>query len=395
MKSCSSLSKRQLPRRVEKTVSTTISNFESSVPSTSSVSASLPQNNIPNSPTFNNDLVEFDSETSDTLDIEFDRLNNDTNAESSCLSDSSTDFEDEVDELRENLRKWSLDNNVTGSATSSLLKLLRNHSCFSKLPADVLSLLLTRRDFVKRNVPPGRYRCRDDARDRCVRFRGISKRKSDSEASSTGSSEKQSPMLSKRAPSAKAKAKAPINLTPPPVIYKNSFMEPRFELAPGSGTIIQVNQDGFQGQSSRSILTFSATTFSVITFRIYQSMDLNCRSSNDQASSTILDKSSGVTPFERHVINALAEIKQRLDIQAKNTKQIYDYMCKASENINVDEVEFGFPHDTMEVFDELENSLQDKKRKKQLINHLKTIGGNDYKENVANIMTDNDISPCE
>lgn len=157
MKSCSSLSKRQLPRRVEKTVSTTISNFESSVPSTSSVSASLPQNNIPNSPTFNNDLVEFDSETSDTLDIEFDRLNNDTNAESSCLSDSSTDFEDEVDELRENLRKWSLDNNVTGSATSSLLKLLRNHSCFSKLPADVLSLLLTRRDFVKRNVPPGRY----------------------------------------------------------------------------------------------------------------------------------------------------------------------------------------------------------------------------------------------
>lgn len=155
-----------------------------------------------------------------------------------------------------------------------------------------------------------------------MRFRGISKRKSDSEASSTGSSEKQSPMLSKRAPSAKAKAKAPINLTPPPVIYKNSFMEPRFELAPGSGTIIQVNQDGFQGQSSRSILTFSATTFSVITFRICnrnygsqviqliiviycfaadQSMDLNCRSSNDQASSTILDKSSG-NNFIAHLV---------------------------------------------------------------------------------------------
>lgn len=48
-------------------------------------------------------------------------------------------------------------------------------------------------------------------------------------------------------------------------------------------------------------------------------------------------------------------------------------MCKASENINVDEVEFGFPHDTMEVFDELENSLQDKKRKKQLVTNTTKI----------------------
>ena len=75
----------------------------------------------------------------------------------------------------------------------------------------------------------------------------------------------------------------------------------------------------------------------------------------------------GVTPFERHVVNALAEIKQRLDIQAKNTKQISDYLCKSVENIYVDQAEFGFPHDTMEAFEELENSLEDKKKKKQLV----------------------------
>lgn len=153
MKPCSSLSKRQLRRRVKQAVSAAINNFESIIPPAPPTSSN---NYIHVSPTLSGESSHFneflfDQEIYDGVDPDID------NHQDFESSDYSNDSDDEQYQIREELREWSLVNNVTSKATTSLLKLLKKHSCFSALPADSRSLLSTRRNFVKRDVPPGTY----------------------------------------------------------------------------------------------------------------------------------------------------------------------------------------------------------------------------------------------
>lgn len=67
---------------------------------------------------------------------------------------NSSDFE--ID-FKYKLQKWSLDNNISHSATSDLLKLLKTHSCLSYLPSDARTLLHTPTKTVLREVLPGNY----------------------------------------------------------------------------------------------------------------------------------------------------------------------------------------------------------------------------------------------
>ncbi|OXA38508.1 hypothetical protein Fcan01_26743 [Folsomia candida] len=152
MKSCTSLSKRQLRRRIEKTVVATINNLETSV-SDQSTATFYHDLSAPDliADSFNHDhQVELDSEIYDIID-------DDEIISEPSSSDFSSDSEVEDNQINEELRKWAIENNVTNSATSSLLKILKKHSCFSELPADARSLLSTRRHFIKRDVLPGAY----------------------------------------------------------------------------------------------------------------------------------------------------------------------------------------------------------------------------------------------
>lgn len=62
-----------------------------------------------------------------------------------------------TEDIKEQLRIWSLNNNVSQIATSELLKILKSHECFRTLPADSRSLRKTQRVFQSRIVKPGNY----------------------------------------------------------------------------------------------------------------------------------------------------------------------------------------------------------------------------------------------
>jgi len=75
---------------------------------------------------------------------------------SSSESDEWLHVEDVVD-LKDSLRGWANENNVTLSAVSKLLHILNKHSCFSTLPVDARTLLKTPIIVKVKSVPPGEY----------------------------------------------------------------------------------------------------------------------------------------------------------------------------------------------------------------------------------------------
>src|SRR5271154_1375999 len=55
------------------------------------------------------------------------------------------------------LKRWAQEQNVNQSQLSSLLKILKQHPCFSTLPSDGRSLLSTQRQILLAEMPPGHY----------------------------------------------------------------------------------------------------------------------------------------------------------------------------------------------------------------------------------------------
>lgn len=70
--------------------------------------------------------------------------------ENSDLQLPKKDFKDEI-------RSWAIKHNLSGTATSSLLKLLRQHTCFKDLPQDYRTLLCTPRVNNIFDLEPGQY----------------------------------------------------------------------------------------------------------------------------------------------------------------------------------------------------------------------------------------------
>jgi len=117
------------------------------------VSASLNINNI----TVERNFEDFESESilCDELICVDSSTDIDTNSsDHDDLEESSSECSDEI---KLKLQKWSAKHNITQTATSDLLKVLKSHSCFQSLPADARSLLQTPRSTKLREVNPGNY----------------------------------------------------------------------------------------------------------------------------------------------------------------------------------------------------------------------------------------------
>lgn len=97
-------------------------------------------------PAQNNYLEKFDIG-------EFSPLIDESNSSDSDCIDL---LEDSID-LRIKLQKWGTGHNVTHSAISDLLKILKTHQCFSDLPSEARTLLQTPTTTVIRQVEPGQY----------------------------------------------------------------------------------------------------------------------------------------------------------------------------------------------------------------------------------------------
>lgn len=50
-----------------------------------------------------------------------------------------------------------------------------------------------------------------------------------------------------------------------------------------------------------------------------------------------------------------------MDLLTTNVRMVYDLYSKGSPSGRPEKIDYGFPFDTMEAFDELETSIQDKK----------------------------------
>lgn len=75
------------------------------------------------------------------------------NSVDNCAPPSSS-----LSDTKYKLEKWVIKNRITRSATSELLKILRQHKCFeSVLPDDGRSLLATPRNIPIREIQPGQY----------------------------------------------------------------------------------------------------------------------------------------------------------------------------------------------------------------------------------------------
>jgi len=72
-----------------------------------------------------------------------------------CSSSSESDQEEL--NLVQDLVEWSLENNVSQTAVSQLLKVLKKHPCFASLPLDSRTLLKTPRQTQIVDVSPGQY----------------------------------------------------------------------------------------------------------------------------------------------------------------------------------------------------------------------------------------------
>lgn len=112
-----------------------------------SVPISLDQGKSPpHSSTLEVDIL---AESFSSLEIDCESINSITSTEE--------DREDFVIHIGAEIKDWSIRHNITNSATSDLLKILRSHNCFSELPADSRSLLSTPRETSTITVAPGKY----------------------------------------------------------------------------------------------------------------------------------------------------------------------------------------------------------------------------------------------
>ncbi|ODM87221.1 hypothetical protein Ocin01_19461 [Orchesella cincta] len=104
-----------------------------------------------------NNQVHHDSESlyysSDTESATSDQCCNKSCSEE---SDSETRSDDNF-HIRAALRNWSLNNNITHQATTELLKILKQHTCFSDIPKDARTLLSTPKSTRVKKLPPGDY----------------------------------------------------------------------------------------------------------------------------------------------------------------------------------------------------------------------------------------------
>lgn len=69
-----------------------------------------------------------------------------------------TKLASETSNFKESLQNWALSHNITHSATTDLLKILKEHQCFRQsLPSDSRSLLSTPRYSSVKDISPGQY----------------------------------------------------------------------------------------------------------------------------------------------------------------------------------------------------------------------------------------------
>lgn len=59
--------------------------------------------------------------------------------------------------ISQKLSHWAINNNIKGTALSSLLGILKQHPCFKDLPLSSRTLLQTPRKILTREIPPGKY----------------------------------------------------------------------------------------------------------------------------------------------------------------------------------------------------------------------------------------------
>lgn len=82
--------------------------------------------------------------------------------EDSVVAESANNSQHVQEELKisaivRGLKVWAVKNNIKGTAITSLLRLLKQHSCFCDLPSDFKSFLGTPRDVPLIEIEPGKY----------------------------------------------------------------------------------------------------------------------------------------------------------------------------------------------------------------------------------------------
>jgi hypothetical protein len=107
-------------------------------------------------------IPQADSDFDETIphQAERDELVSEADFESDCEY-RSPDCSDEEEEVQEDLKyllaHWAVKNNVSQSAVSDLLAVLKTHECFSDYPVDSRTLLKTPRQTAIKQVSPGQY----------------------------------------------------------------------------------------------------------------------------------------------------------------------------------------------------------------------------------------------
>ena len=76
---------------------------------------------------------------------------------SSSESDNPDDVTEDGENLSEQLQEWACNPSIPRLAVTSLLKILKTHKCFSGLPSDYRSFLVTPRESKVVSVKPGEY----------------------------------------------------------------------------------------------------------------------------------------------------------------------------------------------------------------------------------------------
>ena len=100
------------------------------------------------------------------MDVDSSSKNNDESDGESVLSfqdgggpseSSSEDEQNAEEDIKDELKSWAVEFNITQNALSNLLKILKQHHCHSHLPADARTLMRTPKTVETKTVEPGNY----------------------------------------------------------------------------------------------------------------------------------------------------------------------------------------------------------------------------------------------
>lgn len=147
-------SPRNIRRLVAKRVQQTMENTQQILQSTSGItSISVNFNNTVKGFVQNNLVAE------DNLYMSHSSDSNSDDEENGMFSSSSEEElpETVVYDIRDDLKQWALEHNVTGMAIGDLLKILKRQHGFNFLPTDHRTLLNPQITFVKKNIGNGQY----------------------------------------------------------------------------------------------------------------------------------------------------------------------------------------------------------------------------------------------